>query len=78
MVGTFLINMLKIKNNIKTYKNRKNATSQIDDYISSYLLDDRCFKENYKVIQHVSVNMLNQLESDADPKAKQQIHFTKI
>ena len=39
-----------VKNDTITYENIRNiATGQGDDYIIGFLLDNSCFKENYKM-----------------------------
>ena len=64
-----------INNNIKTYENiRKIAADQGDDYTTGFLLDYPYFKTKYKMI---AMNLSKQQALDADPKAIQQINFTK-
>ena len=54
-----------IKGDIKTYEDiRKIVTCQEDDYITRWLLDCPCFKENYKMI---SIDLIKQA-FDFDPK----------
>ena len=53
---------------------RKIATGKGDDYTTGCLLDYSYFKENYKVI---AIDLSNQQALDADPRAIQQINFTK-
>ena len=62
-----------IKNNKITYKNRKIATGQGDDYTTGCLLDYPYFMDTYKMIV---VDLSKQQALDADPKAIQQINFT--
>ena len=63
------------KNNFRTYDNiRKMATSQGDDYTAGSLLDYLYFKNNYKMI---AIGLSEQQDLDADPKATQQINFTR-
>ena len=62
-----------VDGDIKTYENRKNATSHGDDYITGCLLDYHYFKENYKMI---ATNLSKQQALDADPRAIQRINFT--
>ena len=64
-----------VKNDKVTYENiRKIATGQGDDYTTGCLLDYIYFKNYYKMI----VVDLSQWQAlDADPKAIQQISFTK-
>ena len=64
-----------IKNDKKTYDNiRKIATSQGDDCTTGCLLDHTYFKKYCKMI---AVDLSKQEALDADPKAIQQINFTK-
>ena len=64
-----------IKNNKVTYENiRKIATGQGDDYATGCLLDYPYFKGSYKMI---AVDLSKQQALDADPRAIQQINFTK-
>ena len=57
----------------KTYENiRKIATGKGDDCTTGCLLDYPYFKENYKMI---AIDLSRQNESDADPRAIQQINF---
>ena len=57
-----------IKGDIKTYEDiRKIVTCQEDDYITRWLLDCPCFKENYKMI---SIDLIKQA-FDFDPKEVQ-------
>ena len=64
-----------IKNDFKTYDNiRKIVTGQGDDYTTGSLLDYNYFKENYQVI---AINISKQQKLDADPKAIQQINFSR-
>ena len=63
-----------INGNLKTYDNiRKVATGQGDDYTTGCLLDNRYFKNYYKMIV---VDLSKQQALDAHPKAIQQINFT--
>ena len=50
------------------------ATSQRDDYTAGSLLDCLYFKNNYKII---AIDLSEQQDLDADPKATQQINFTR-
>ena len=64
-----------IKNDFKTYDNiRKIVTGQGDDYTTGSLLDYNYFKEKYQVI---AINISKQQKLDADPKAIQQINFSR-
>ena len=64
-----------IKSDLKTYDNiRKIATGQGDDYTTGCLLDYLYFKKYYKLI---AIDLTNQQKLDPDPKAMQQINFTK-
>ena len=64
-----------IKNNLRTYDNiRKIANGQGDDYTTGCLLDYNYFNSYYKMI---AINLSKQQAIDADPKAIQQINFTK-
>ena len=57
-----------------TYENiRKITTGKDDDYTTGCLLDYPYFKENYKMI---AIDLIRQNESDAKPRAIQQINFT--
>ena len=64
-----------IKNYIKTYYNMaKISIGQVDDYITGCLLDFTYFKENCKLVPTDS----NKRQAfDADPKAIQQINFSR-
>ena len=63
-----------IKNDLKTYDNiRKNATGQGDDYTTKFLLYYPYFK-TYKLN---AIDLSKQQKLHADPKAIQQINFTK-
>ena len=58
----------------KTYENiRRISTGKGDDYTTGYLLDYSYFKENYKMI---AIDLCEQQELDADPRAIQQINYT--
>ena len=64
-----------IKNDLKTYYNiRKIATSQSAYYTTGCLLDYPYFKNYYKLI---AIALSKQQKIDADPKAIQQINFTR-
>ena len=64
-----------IKNYLKTYENiREIATSQGDDYTTRCLLDYPYFKKYYKLI---AVDLSKQQKLNSDPKAIQQINFTR-
>ena len=63
-----------IKNNKITYENiRKITTGQGDDYTTGCLLDQACFRDNYKVIV---IHLSKQQALNVDPRAIQQINFT--
>ena len=53
---------------------RKIATGQGDDYTTGCLLDYKYFKKHYKII---AIDLIEQQALDADPKAIQQISFTR-
>ena len=64
-----------IKSDLKTYCNiRKIATGQGDDYTTGCLLDYPYFKRYYELIV---IDLSKQQKLDADPKAIQQINFTR-
>ena len=63
-----------IKNYIKTYNMAKISIGQADDYITGCLLDFTYFKENYKL---VPTDLNKRQAFDADPKAIQQINFSR-
>ena len=64
-----------IKNDIKTHENiRKITTVQGDDYTTGCLLDYNDFKEHYKMI---AIDLNKQEALYSDPKAIQQINFTR-
>ena len=64
-----------VKNDIRTYDIiQKIPTVQGDDYPTGCLLDYNYFKEHYKMI---AIYLSKQKETDSDPKAIQQISFTK-
>ena len=61
-----------ISDEIKKYDEiRKIATEKGDDYTTGCLLDYQYFKNHYKI----AVDLSNQKELDADPRAIQQIEF---
>ena len=62
-----------IKNNETTYKNRKIAIGQGDDYTTGCLLNYTYFKDYCKMIR---IDLSEQQALDADCKAIQQINFT--
>ena len=63
------------KDNKVTYENiRKIDTGQGDDYMTGCLLDYPYFKDSYKMI---AVDLSKQQALDADPRAIQQINFTR-
>ena len=62
-----------IKNNKITYKNRKIAIGQGDDYTTGCLLNYTYFKDYCKMIR---IDLSEQQALDADCKAIQQINFT--
>ena len=62
-----------IKNNEITYKNRKIAIGQGDDYTTGCLLNYTYFKDYCKMIR---IDLSEQQALDADCKAIQQINFT--
>ena len=69
---TILIQLINSIN--KTYENiRKTATGKVDDYTTGCLLHYPYFKDNYKMI---AIDLSRKNESDADPRAIQQINFT--
>ena len=53
---------------------QKNATGQVDDYITGFLLDYNYFKNYYKMI---AIDLSKQQAYDSDPKTIQQINFTE-
>ena len=64
-----------VKNALRTYDNiRKIATGQGDDYTTGSLLDYPYFEKYYKLI---AIDLSKQQKLDADPKAIQQINFTR-
>ena len=63
-----------LKNDLKTYNIRKIATGQGDNYTTGCLLDYPYFKKYYKLI---ALDLSKQQKLDADPKAIQQINFTR-
>ena len=64
-----------VKNDKVTYENiRKITIGQGDDYTTGCLLDYTYFKKYYKMI---AIDLSKQQALDADPKAIQQINFTK-
>ena len=64
-----------INSYIKTYENiRKITTGRGDDYTSDCLLDYNYFIKHYK---EVAIDLNKQQALDADPKAIQQINFTR-
>ena len=63
-----------LKNYLKTYNIRKVATGQGDNYTTGCLLDYPYFKKYYKLI---AIDLSKQQKLDADPKAMQQINFTR-
>ena len=64
-----------IKNDLKIYDNiRKIATGQDDDYTTRCLLHYPYFKKYYKLIV---IDLSKQQKLDADPKAIQQVNFTR-
>ena len=64
-----------VKNDIRTYDIiQKIPTVQGDDYPTGCLLDYNYFKEHYKMI---AIYLSKQKETDSDPKAIQQISFTR-
>ena len=65
-----------VKNNLITYDNiRKIAIDQGNDYTTGSLLDYNYFNNYYKMI---ALDLSKQQALDADPKAIQQINFTRI
>ena len=62
-----------IKNNEITYKNRKIAIGQGDDYTTGCLLNYTYFKDYCKMIR---IDLSEQQALDADCKTIQQINFT--
>ena len=66
-----------VKNDIKIQKNiRKIATGQTDDYKASYLLDYP-FKEIRISFKVIAIPLSKHQALDSDPKAIQQINFTR-
>ena len=64
-----------VKNNLRTYDSiRKIALDQGDDYTTGSLLDYNCFEKYCKMIV---IDLSKQQALDADPKAIQQINFTR-
>ena len=64
-----------VKSNMrKSENNRKFATVQEGDYTTGCLLDYEYFKTHYKMI---AIDLSKQRALDADPKAIQQINFTR-
>ena len=64
-----------IKNDLKTFDNIRNiSTEPGDDYTTGCVLDYPYFRKYYKLI---SVNLSKQQKLDAYPKAIHQINFTK-
>ena len=64
-----------VRSDLKTYDNiRKIAAGQGDDYTTGCLLDYPYFKNYYKLI---AIHLSKQQKLDADPKAIQQIRFTR-
>ena len=62
-----------VRNNLRTYDNRKITTGQSDDYKAGCLLDYPYVEKDHKLI----VTDLSKLPKlDADPKSIQQINFT--
>ena len=64
-----------IKIDWKTYVNiRKITTGQGEEYTTVWLLDYPYFKEHYRLI---AIDLSKQETIDADPKAIEQIDFTR-
>ena len=64
-----------VKYNLKTYENiRKITTGQEDDYTGGCLLDYNYFNNYYQMI---AIDLSKQQALDADPKAIQQVNFTR-
>ena len=64
-----------VNNDYKTYENiKKIETGNVDDYTNGCLLDYPYFEENFKMI---ATDLSKQQELDADPRAIQQINFTR-
>ena len=64
-----------VRNGIKTYDNTQEVSiGQWDDYTSGCLLDVNYFKEHYNMIV---VDWNKQKEPDFNPKAIQQINFSR-
>ena len=71
----YLSNFWRNKKNFKTHDNiRKIATGQGHDNTTGCLLDYNYFMEHYKIIE---IDLSKQQKLGADPKAVQQIKFTK-
>ena len=65
-----------INDMLKQYdKIRKISTGQGDDYATDFLLDFAYFEKNYRL---TAADLRRQKALDADPKAIQQISFTRI
>ena len=66
---------LPVENNLRTYdNNRKIATGKGNDYTTSFLLEYNYFNKYYK---RIAIDLSKQQGLDADPKAMQQINFTR-
>ena len=66
---------LPVENNLRTYdNNRKIATGKGNDYTTSFLLECNYFNKYYK---RIAIDLSKQQGLDADPKAMQQINFTR-
>ena len=64
-----------LKNYLRTYHNiQKIGTGHGGDYTTGCLLDYPYFKKYYKMI---AIELSKQHELDADPKAFQQVNFTR-
>ena len=64
-----------VKSNLRTYDYIRNiAAGQGDGYMTGCLLDYNYFNNYYKVI---AIDLRKQQALDADPKAIQQINFTR-
>ena len=70
-----------VKNDMWKYNFRKikQVTDQGDDYTTGCPPYYPCFKENYnlRVIDDMKLRFSKQKVLDADPEAKQQVHFTR-
>ena len=77
--NTFLIIQSKMICGNKTFGKLQQVTDQGDDYTTGCPPYYPCFKENYnlRVIDDIKLRFSKQKVLDADPEAKQQVHFTR-